>query len=297
LPERIEPLSDITYVTLRYCGQTSGRPWERHWPDLYKSSLKTWLAQFHKTVGMMCPGVLTSVTVHTVTGAQLIIPLAAETLDLREQALIALFGDNVLNTEFGGKNIIVLTEEDHSAFNALRTDFVSLSKKLLNPSNNGLSRIEQYSKAVQAYASKTPTTTTGDGKVKHSFTNETAEMIATQGTFRVLSDGAAFMVTFGSDIGDTHEEDDNSFFEAGGRSADIVCYIYNHFAHWEAGVLTSFNDGITKLLAKAGCLPFADVFPWVVKHRNDYKKAGQLLAKYMRCINPYVVLTYGNLVR
>jgi hypothetical protein len=274
------------------------RPWDRHVSDIYKIFLNTWLAQFHKTVGMMCPSVLASATVHTVKGAEFPVSLPADIFDVREQALIALFGDGVLNTEFGGKDIVVLAEEDHSAFNTLDTNFVPLIKKAKDAPVSVLTAIRQYSKAVQDYASKNPTTTTGAGKAKHSFSATTARMIFDQSTPKVLSDNAAILVSLGSDLGDTHEDDDSSFFEAGGRSADLVSYVYNNFGHWESGVLlASFDHGLTKRLAKDKCLPFADVFPWFVKHKDDYPKASELLAKYMRCVNPYVVLTYGTLVR
>ena len=124
--ERLELLNASDQVELRYCGQVSGhdRPWERHLSDIYKTSLKTWFAQFVKTVGMIAVDALRTSQVHTVEKAHSAAGLSDDVVDLREQILIALFGDSVLNSEFGGKNMMILTKADQDAFDSLKTNFL-----------------------------------------------------------------------------------------------------------------------------------------------------------------------------
>ena len=122
-------------------------------------------------------------------------------------------------------------------------------------------------------------------------------MLVTQGSTVVLSDGSAVMVSVGTDLGDTHEDDDETFWYSGGRSSDAVSTVYNHFGHWEQGVVqASFNARLTRRMARKSCLPFTDVFPWFVKHDNDYSAGSKYLRRYMGIVKPIVVLAYGSLV-
>ncbi|RAR06499.1 hypothetical protein DDE82_003320 [Stemphylium lycopersici] len=298
--ERLQEMEDNDYVTLRYCGQTSGvdRPWERHVSDIYKTSLKTWLAQFHKTLGLINNDIISGILVHAVYKACSAegVRLSPDIVDLREQILIALFGDGVLNTEFGGKDIIVLTPDHHQAFDFLKTNFVKQITSTGHCPTTMKSSLRKYARKVMQYAKSHPTTTTGEGKTRHSFSDETKAMLVEQGMSRVMSDGSAIMVSVGSDLGDTHEDDDKAFFQAGGRSADVVKYVYNHFAHWESGILSGpLDKDFTERLANQNGLPFTDVFPWFVKHKGDCEQGSKFLGDYMRIVTPYIVVTYGQL--
>jgi adenylylsulfate kinase-like enzyme len=160
-----------------------------------------------------------------------------------------------------------------------------------------LEQLKKYATSIMKYVTTHPTTTTGSGNTKHKFTNATRDMLVTQGSTVVLSDGSAVMVSVGTDLGDTHEDDDETFWYAGGRSVDAVSTVYNHFGHWEQGVVqASFNARLTRRMARKSCLPFTDVFPWFVKHDNDYSAGSKYLRRYMGIVKPIVVLTYGSLV-
>jgi hypothetical protein len=291
--ERIEALDGNTYLTLRYCGQSQNRPWDRHVSDIYSKSLKSFLGQFLKTVGMLCPDVLKNATVHTVTKATSTLQLDAAYLDLREQVLIALLGDGVLNTEIGGKNPIVLVQEDKDIFAGLNTATVELLQTTNQCPTTLRSKLQQYARSVRTYVEQNPATTSG--KIKNRFSDTTQDMLVSQGTPRVLSDGSAVMVSLGSDLGDTHENDESTFFEAGGRASDAVTIIYNHFGQWENSV-SPYDKQLAKDLAKANFFPFADLFPWFVKHTNDYQAAGKFIGQYIEATKPLIVLTFGSLV-
>jgi hypothetical protein len=62
--------------------------------------------------------------VHTIEKAYSAVGLSDDVVDLREQIVIALFGDSVLNSEFGGKNMMILTKADQDAFDSLKTNFL-----------------------------------------------------------------------------------------------------------------------------------------------------------------------------
>ncbi|CAO2656112.1 Nn.00g049150.m01.CDS01 [Neocucurbitaria sp. VM-36] len=103
------------------------------------------------------------------------------------------------------------------------------------------------------------------------------------------------MVTLGSDIGEVHEDEEGTFFEAGGRAADAVIACYNRFATWESEpALGALDEGATKRLAQGNHLPFVDMFPWFIKAEKDYSTARTLLTSYLSQARPLIVLTYGD---
>jgi hypothetical protein len=293
--ERLNGMHDSAIITLRYCGQTKNRPWDRHVDDVYSKSLKTFLGRFHKTVGMICPRVLAAARVFTVVDATALQGLAQKYKDTTEQILIALFGDSVLNTEQGGKDFIILTSDDEKVFTTLQTRTVSQLAKLVPCTQLSMVRLREYAASVADHVSQNPTTRQGN-KTVHKFSKATQDMLVEQGTFKALSDGSAIMVCLGSDLGDDHEEDEKPFFEAGGRSADTMTTLFNYFGHWEKGINSSFDEGFTKKLAADHQLPFVDYFAWYVKHKDDYEAASRLTARFMSLAKPYIVLAYGGLV-
>jgi hypothetical protein len=122
--KRLDSMKDTAYVTLRYCGQTKNRPWDRHVSDIYSTSLSGFLAGFFKALGKYCSEVFASAAVQVVVDASTELALASAHLNLREQVLIALFGDGVLNLQAGGNNVMTFTNEDQALFVSLRTDTV-----------------------------------------------------------------------------------------------------------------------------------------------------------------------------
>jgi hypothetical protein len=286
-----EPDNSAVY-TLRYCGQTTGNPWERHRGDMY-GKLQTFFGRFLKVLGQSDEGikVLSNVKIYTLSGAFQQVP--ADTADLREQILISLFGDGALNTQAGGKDVITLFREDRDNFDSLCTQ----TSRLLMTETREYSSMEtdelrQYSRAIHKYVGKSPSTT-GSGH----FTDQTEAMILRQATPSVLANGSAVMVTLASDLGEDHDSTEDTFWNAGGRSVDAVSRIYNFFSSWEGPTaLESIDAGATKRLAANGHLPLVDLFPWFTKDEKDCLKASELLRRYMNIAKPMIVLAYGERV-
>jgi hypothetical protein len=245
---------------------------------------------------MICPWVLENARVFVLVEASsnIGISLSQDLLDTREQALIALFGDGVLNTEHGGKDIITLNSNDQDVFDTLQTTTLTQLAQTKPCPPFKMQHLRDYAKNVRTYIEHNPTTT--QGKTRHKFSQATESMLVKQGTFRRLVDGSALMVSLGSDLGDTHGDEENPFFEAGGRSADVATTLYNHFGHWEQGVRASFDPFLTRDLARNHQLPFVDYFPWFVKHKDDWNDASRLVGQYMDIAKPYIVFAYGNVV-
>jgi hypothetical protein len=283
---------DVVY-TLRYCGQTTGSPWERHRGDMY-NQLKTFFGRFLRVLGQTAQGVkvLSSAKVHTVSST--LSHASTETSDLREQILVALFGDGALNTQAGGKDVVTLFKEDRNNFDLLRTNTLRLlATETRVCIKSELEVLSEYSHAVRKYVDKSPATT-GSGQ----FTDQTEAMILHQATPAVLtSNGAAVMVTVGSDLGAEHESAEDTFWYAGGRSADAVTRIYNFFCSWEGPTaLEAVDPNAAKNLANSGHLPLVDFFPWFTKNDKDYPKASELLRRYMNTVKPMICLAYGERV-
>jgi hypothetical protein len=294
--ERLEYLDNHAYVTLRYCGQTKNRPWDRHVSDIYSTSLSGFLPRFFKTVALYCPEVLSKASVQVVRLAGLEVKLHPAHVNLREQVLIALFGDGVLNAQAGGKDVSKFTEEDRTAFLSLESDTTNLLEAHTQKCPPAMqASIGQYIAQIQSYVETNPSTR---GGVKYAFNDQIKNMLSQQAMPVVLSKSyqCAVMVTIGSDIGELHENHQARFFEAGGRAADAAASCYNHFVHWELGFGYSYDHTRTKSLVEAQFLPFVNTFPWFKKDELDYPAARDLLAQYLSHTRPLIVLTYGELV-
>jgi hypothetical protein len=292
--KRVAEEEDVKVIyTLRYCGQTTGSPWERHRGDMY-NQLQTFFGRFLRVLGQSAQGVkvLSSAQVHTVSSA--LVQASTETSDLREQVLIALFGDGALNTQAGGKDVVTLFKEDRDNFDRLKTNTLRLLETETRVCTKAeLETLREYSRSVRKYVDKNPSTT-GSGY----FSDRTEAMILHQATPSVLiSNGAAVMITIGSDLGEEHESAEDTFWYAGGRSADAVTRIYNFFSSWEGPTaLEAVDQNAAKTLANNGHLPLVDFFPWFVKHDKDYLKASDLLRRYMNTAKPMIALAYGERV-
>lgn len=130
--QRLDDKDDNTYITLRYCGQTKNRPWDRHVSDIYSSSLSGFFGRFLRMLGQHCHEVLTDALVQVVVGASTTLPLPTAQLNLYEQVLITLFGDGVLNLQSGGKDDMTFSDEDQTAFVSLQSDTVNLLQRHTN---------------------------------------------------------------------------------------------------------------------------------------------------------------------
>lgn len=306
--ERVHMMQPSDQIIFRYCGQTKNEPWDRHRDDIYSSSLKTFLSRFVLTINDLDPQLITDAKVYEVVRARAPKDSAKELKDLTEQTLILMFGDGLLNTEFGGKDVFTVTDRHRALFTLLGSNtYCKLKPKpqqddrghiippALMPCTSGAQRkLNAWANAVQKYVADNETTCEGAKKM-HKFTDVTKKMLIEQGKFQQLSDGSAILVQLGSDLGDEHEEDELPFFEAGGRSADLLTINFNHFVFWE-NPMQRFDKHATQKLAAEGLLTWTDYFSWFVKHKVDFPAASRLSAQFMNATRPFIVVPYGAIV-
>lgn len=306
--ERVRVMQPSDMIIFRYCGQTKNEPWDRHKDDVYSTSLKTFLSRFILTLNAVDPQLLVNAKVYEVVSARSPKNSSQELKDITEQTLIAMFGDGLLNTEFGGKDVITLTDRNRDVFKLLNSNTSAKLKPMPKKDASGniippaltpcteeaQGKLETWATAVETYVSENETTCKG-ANTMHQFTNVTKDMLMAQGKFQQLPDGSTVLVQLGSDLGDEHEDDELPFFEAGGRSADVLTINFNHFVFWE-DPMQGFDKKTTRKLAAKGFLTWTDYFSWFVKHKADFLGASRLSAKFMNVARPYIIVTYGAIV-
>jgi hypothetical protein len=137
--------------TVRYCGRTSGSPWDRHRRDVTRSvQHKSWFYRFLSLTMNVFPHIIAETEVDTVIDATGSADLLADALDLREQVPIALFGVGVLNMQSGGLNVVVpLTQKDHTTFLTLHTKTATRLQNTRPCSEEMKSLVEKYGDRIR----------------------------------------------------------------------------------------------------------------------------------------------------
>jgi len=295
--DEMEPTSTIT---VRYCGKSTNRPWDRHYNDVMSSAESSFIVRFLRMVSKRCPDVLAEATVQIVTRISTTFKRLAQDIDITEQVLIVLFGDGILNIETGGDSSMKITGDDHTAFTNLgNVNLVKLLRDELRPCPPLMRQaVEQYAGAVRKYVDANESTTNSN---KFQFTDETERIITQQGTPKVLpGTSAAVMVTLGSDIGELYENKASPFFAGASKASRAVSDCYNYFALWEQDASKTMGQDVdhnlVKSLALDELMPFANLFGWFKKDPKDYPAARILLYQYLTAVKPMVVLAFGELV-
>jgi hypothetical protein len=280
--------------TVRYCGRTSGSPWDRHRRDVTRSvQHKSWFYRFLSLTMNVFPHIIAETEVDTVIDATGSADLLADALDLREQVLIALFGVGVLNMQSGGLNVVVpLTQKDHTTFLTLHTKTATRLQNTRPCSEEMKSLVEKYGDRIRQYVNAHPDST---GVSKRPYTNKLLECVVQQAMPATLTVGCALVTSIASNIG-TDGHVDSTFYKSERRSAEVVNTCFDQLDFWERPFgESSFEPGATKSMSKAGHLPFVDVFPWFQKNNADFAEAGKILSSYLQTTKPLIVLTYGQL--
>lgn len=297
--EQIEELEkqkkrpEETIWTVRYCGKTNKGPWTRHKQDLTQSTkAKSWFLTFLETTRRDHPEIALEPTIDMVALATAAEEFDPTVLNLREQILIALCGDGVLNMQVGGEDILTrFTQRDEEVFLHLHTKTRSLMNDLDDCPDKMARGLDIYIQNVRQYVNDNPAST---GTDRREFTPALEACLLRQATPTVLSIGCALFTTMATDIGQD-DHDDSEFYHSGRRSAEVVNACFDQIEHWEKPDGSPFKRGATKAMSNDGYLPFVDLFPWFRKDDHDFGNAGQLLLSYLNATSPLIVLTYGQL--
>lgn len=244
---------------------------------------------------------MTDAVVQSVSPITSTLKLSPKETDLHEIALIALFGDGVLNVDPGGRDSMVLKEADHSAFLSLGpTEMVHCAEgkglllTALQPCSKAITQaVLDYSKSVRAYDDDHPSTT-GPFELEDT----TQNVIVEQSTPAVLQSAPdiSLLITIGSDFDKLEDNRTYPFFTGNSRSAVAIQDCFNHFALWEQPLGANYDINTVRQLVHARALPFVDLFAWFKRESEDYLGARQLLNQYLTAVKPLVILRLGERV-
>jgi hypothetical protein len=246
LIQDVDPVVDAgTNIYLRYLGTTTMGVWERHERDLRTRNQNDSLRSvFFNFCERMFPHVMEAVQLDEFPDATLCGELDAHrqhTVDIREQAMIALFGPTtLLNVAKGGLNAKFVAQASENA--AIATLNTSLLQKLpwYNKAFPDLEAIRRYSQEVQDYAQSHPATT---NTARYPIDNNVKDLIY-DAAIPAMIGNYSMMVTVGSDLTPDATEGPKTWYKGGLESSNLVIDIIDDLARTELGYSNSIETGL-----------------------------------------------------
>lgn len=296
--ENLNPVNDaLSTIYIRYCGMTTQpSAWIRHVHDLSTGD-KCFKTDFLQTCQRLYPEIITAAEVHEFNDGMIHIPLEKarqRIADVREQAIIALFGpESLLNILPGGFGVrFIENEQDDKDFGSFRTNTYQKLQwytRLLTDD----SAIRKYARDAQSYAQAHPVST---GHSRFPVDDAMANVIMQQAVPSVMTSKCAVMVTVGSDLTADAIRTKASFYSGGVISAEFMMDVLDNLVYCELGYRSTATRPVLDLQSN-GHLPFVDLYPWAIKADRDFQPALKLLRTYLQVSKPYVVLTFSDKVR
>ena len=198
--------------------------------------------------------------------------------DIREQALIALFGrPTLLNTAPGGvRQYHKLHEIDEQDFVGLQTATMQrinlLAKSMVNTDT-----IDRYAQAGQEYANTHQATT---NTTRSPTSNALRDVIREQAIPAVVKK-FAIMVTTDSDLPLSAAQESVTFYNSKSSSGALVVELFDMLAAREAGSLAAPQPCVRTMCSKHQ-LSFVDLYPWCRRDRSDFGWVVCNLRTYLR---------------
>jgi hypothetical protein len=284
---------DQAPLFLRYIGKTTqGTAWVRHVHDLNHAFSSTQVIL--QACQRLYPEIMTAAEVYEFPDAELTFVLQdhhQRIADVREQALIALFGrETLLNTQVGGSQATFsLQKADELAFAKVETNLLEHFQACSECVS--IDSIRRYARGCQTYARENPVTT---GYSKLPLDDEFVAILAEQAKSCHIN-GYAPIVFIGSDLTDNLVVKKEWFFRGSGGASKIIMDIIDSLAYSEMGYRSTMVRPVATLRDNQN-LPFVDLYPWVGKDGVDYSAATRLLRDYLCTTKPLVTFTLGFLV-
>lgn len=281
---------------IRYCGTSSySSPWTRHQQDL-KEKYTNFKSLFFATTMMLYPEIIASAEIDALPDATIYGELdlsRQRSVNLREQALIALFGSlTLLNTAKGGLNSQFIPHEiDRIAVSDLGMSLLRSLSLYSVQNNTNLPLIRAYAQAVQDYAKANPASTNSH---KHPITDDVKNLIYNSAVSASIR-GYSIMVTIGSDMPPDTVKNLKPWYKGGFESGNLVIDIFNELARNESFSSSGLPASVSEMYTKRQ-LPFVDLYPWTKKDKASLPSALKLLRKYLQAVKPIIALTFSTLV-
>ncbi|KAI1621480.1 hypothetical protein EDD37DRAFT_118969 [Exophiala viscosa] len=287
-------LQDNDKIWLRYCGTTEESVWERqakvyHQRDSFYSS-------FFGLLDSMFPENIRDSSTYELSKARIDFDLHEQHINLREQALIALFGvENLLNGQTGGKGCTLsLDLEDQQWFNQLRTQTYSLLMYQTSPVSESMRKhIQVYVQDVKAYRDEAGHMS---GKAGSALSKDVSRMMARQSLARTATiSGRVPSAIIGIDPIEESFKQGQGFFEnTGSASTNVVRTIINQMVAWELDLRQVDHTRVLGVHSQ-NLLPFTDMFPWPKKEDKNITAAMELTATFVQALNPINMLTFSHM--
>lgn len=240
----------------------------------------------------MYPEIIDNVLLQELSQAEVSTPAPKAMLDVREQALIATFGQGVLNVEAGGTGFTWQPSwEDQGWVRMLNTDnATNLLSDTVRPSAAVQAAVRAYVENVQQHANLNPHTT---GTSRYSFTDLLAEVVYEDALSCQLHNGRTAMVTVSSEMPIQKLSDPRRLFDEKHPSTDFWGCIINWFCSWEQhhGM---YVDSYIQVLASQHHIPFVDLYPWPSKDPSNFDQAATFARQYLQAVNPLIITTHSE---
>lgn len=293
--EELKDLSPTTSIFLRYCGCTASSAWQRHHEDMFTSRRNSDFLHILHTTKLLYPEIIDEINIYEfVTGTiPISLPGVNEVRDLREQALIALFGlDTLMNTQSGGKypSTEPSSELERELVSLRLSTLTRMSRQTEPCQSSIMDDIEKHVQSVQQYANDNPDST---GTHAFAFTDERSQALLRQLKPRTLK-GTSYtpMAFIGHDPTVREFQDSVPFYDADTFFKDSLFSIMKFFCRAEEG-----NDPyLPKKLFSQGFFPLIDLYPWCRKSPQDLSLVMTETRHYLQTIDPLVVVTLGHQV-
>lgn len=283
---------DDVPIHIRYIGQTTRTAWSR-----YKADLLLHVQGLHRSFIEICqnefPEVLASAEVEEFDrgSIEMLLRCSKQRLaNVREQALIALFGPStLLNSSIGGFGAAFeFNEIDDREFLAFKTKGVQYLEQNAT-SISPLEELRQYGQLIQDHATKNPEST---NSANYPITDNVRDMMVNQSVAAMVGRYTP-LVTIGSDLGVFGQEECKPFFHGYARASALTVDCLSHFINVELGYTTTQEHQVSALQTQH-FLPFVDLYPWAKKSKIDLQGAMRILRRYLQIVNPLVVLTFSE---
>ena len=282
-------------VFVRYCGTSRQRSaYGRHAHDLV-SPTPDIKSLFMRVCHDLYPEVVEAAQIDELPDGEVEFQLMHSqdwVRDLREQSMIALFGqETLLNTARGGVGRQAAHHQlDNDQFSALGTTLLT-NLALYNQPFLNVDAVNAYARQVQQYANANSATT---GTRRYPITDSVRDMLAEM-AIPVLVNKYPVMVTIGADLPLEMQQEVKPWYKGGFDSADLSIEILNNLGGCELGYLTSATSYVRTMYDNKQ-LPFVDLFPWTKKDDQDFDAALGLLRHYLQATKPIIVLTFSQKV-
>jgi hypothetical protein len=293
--EVLEPLSDGDAVFLRYCGMSRAvTAWGRHQHDL-KILPATVLGRILRTTTELYPDIVNSANVFEFPMATVSFGAVAEqsVLDIREQALIALFGkDTLLNSQKGGKHLStqIGRELDDELYTVDMPVVNLLRSKTIPCDSITAEAVAAYASTVQNYANDNPHST---GTARYPFTDTICTAVQFQATPRVTRAGYTPLVIIGHDPTIESFSKSQTLNKTDSFAWKLLASSINTFGSFEESN-RKIDSSLAYNLFEEQYLAFIDLFQWTKKSRCDVPTVLAQTRQYMQAVKPLVVTTWGQ---